>query len=109
MTSAILPPYSAKKKYDELIKLGIALSAERNIDILLRQILDGALSLSNADAGTIYIKTQNDTLSFAIRSRNDDLPSFELPLHDSETEKPNNHYIPDCIHHNHTDLQLRSQ
>ena len=80
-------------KYEQLIRLGISLSSERNINKLLKDILDGALALSQADAGTIYFKTDHDTLSFAIRSRSDDLPAFELPLHDPETGKPNNQYV----------------
>ncbi len=80
-------------KYEQLIRLGISLSAERNLDKLLKDILDGALALSQADAGTIYFKTDHDTLSFAIRSRSDDLPAFELPLHDPETGEPNNRYV----------------
>lgn len=85
--------HTAQEKTDELIRLGIALSAERNLDVLLHRILDGALSLSNADAGTIYFKTERDTLEFAIRSRNDDLPAFELPLHDKDTGLPNDRYV----------------
>jgi HD-GYP domain-containing protein (c-di-GMP phosphodiesterase class II) len=80
-------------KYEQLIRLGISLSSERNINKLLKDILDGALALSQADAGTIYFKTDHDTLSFAIRSRSDDLPAFELPLHDPETGEPNNQYV----------------
>lgn len=84
---------NAKAKSNELIELGIALSAERNLQKLLRRILDGALSLSNADAGTLYTRTAKDTLQFAIRSRSDDLPSFELPLYDKDTGKPNDRYL----------------
>ncbi len=80
-------------KYSQLIRLGISLSAERNLDKLLKDILDGALALSQADAGTIYFKTDHDTLRFAIRSRTDDLPTFELPLHAPDTGKPNNRYV----------------
>lgn len=84
---------NAQAKNDELIRLGIALSSEHNIDTLLHQILDGALSLSNADAGTIYFKTDHDSLEFAIRSRSDELPSFELPLHNPDTGEPNDRYV----------------
>jgi hypothetical protein len=77
-----MPKSKQEFKYEQLIRLGISLSAERNLEKLLKDILDGALALSQADAGTIYFKTDHDTLSFAIRSRSDDLPAFELPLHD---------------------------
>ena len=88
-----MPKSKQEFKYEQLIRLGISLSAERNLEKLLKDILDGALALSQADAGTIYFKTDHDTLSFAIRSRSDDLPAFELPLHDPETGKPNNQYV----------------
>lgn len=84
---------AGQARYQELIKLGIALSSERNLDTLLHRILEGALSLSHADAGTIYFKTDQDTLSFAIRSRSDDLPAFELPLYNRETGEANDRYV----------------
>lgn len=84
---------SMPEKLNELIDLGIALSDEKNLDTLLHRLLDGALSLSNADAGTIYLLKGNQMLSFAIRSRNDDLPSFELPLYDEKTGKANEQFI----------------
>ncbi len=84
---------SMPEKLNELIDLGRALSDEKNLDTLLHRLLDGALSLSNADAGTIYLLKGNQMLSFAIRSRNDDLPSFELPLYDEKTGKANEQFI----------------
>ena len=39
----------------ELTKIGLALSAEKNINKLLEMIVDQARALSNADAGTLYI------------------------------------------------------
>lgn len=80
-----------KKVYDEiqsfaelqaislkrLSKIGIALSAEQNINKLLEMIVDGARDFTNADAGTLYIVDeeskilnfviiQNDTLNIRI-------------------------------------------
>jgi HD-GYP domain-containing protein (c-di-GMP phosphodiesterase class II) len=55
-----------------LIDLGIALSAERNHDRLLEQILLGAKELTNADGGTLYLRTDDDRLAFEIL-RNDTL------------------------------------
>jgi HD-GYP domain-containing protein (c-di-GMP phosphodiesterase class II) len=83
---------SITEKINQLIDLGIALSDAKDLDKLLHRLLDGALSLSNADAGTIYLTTERNTLSFAIRSRSDDLPSFELPLYNEQGE-PNNQYV----------------
>src|SRR6185312_8664814 len=55
-----------------LIDLGIALSAERNHDRLLEQILLGAKELTNADGGTLYLRTDDNRLAFEIL-RNDTL------------------------------------
>ena len=51
--------------YLRLIEIGKALSAERNIDSLLKHILQEAKSLATADAGTIYLNLDktSDTLS----------------------------------------------
>jgi diguanylate cyclase (GGDEF)-like protein len=52
--------------YQRLIQIGIALSAEKDIDSLLDRILNEAKSMANADAGTLYLKTNEDSLRFAI-------------------------------------------
>ena len=56
----------------KLIDIGIALSAERNHDRLMEMILLEAKSLCNADGGTLYLRTAEDTLKFEIM-RNDSL------------------------------------
>ena len=56
-----------------LIELGIALSAERNTDRLLEMILLEAKQIYNADGGTLYLTTEDETgLAFKIM-RNDTL------------------------------------
>ncbi|HPU29838.1 MAG TPA: HD domain-containing phosphohydrolase [Syntrophorhabdaceae bacterium] len=51
----------------ELLKIGIALSAEHNIDKLLNMIVEQSRRLTNADGGTLYIATDDFTaLKFAI-------------------------------------------
>jgi HD-GYP domain-containing protein (c-di-GMP phosphodiesterase class II) len=49
-----------------LYRVGIALSAERNKDRLLEMILVEAKTLCNADGGTLYLRTDDDHLKFAI-------------------------------------------
>ena len=49
-----------------LYRVGIALSAERNKDRLLEMILLEAKNLCNADGGTLYLRTDDDHLKFAI-------------------------------------------
>ena len=58
--------------YRRLIELGIQLSAERNHNKLMENILLAAKEFCNADAGTLYLKTEADTLCFRI-IRNDSL------------------------------------
>ena len=58
--------------FKQIIDLGIALSSERNHDRLLERILLGAKDIANADGGTIYLRTEDDRLAFAI-IRNDTL------------------------------------
>ncbi|MBO6556242.1 MAG: sensor domain-containing diguanylate cyclase [Pseudomonadales bacterium] len=52
--------------YLRLIKIGIALSAERDLDSLLENILLEAKGMANADAGTVYLATANHALQFSI-------------------------------------------
>ncbi|MBF0139326.1 MAG: GAF domain-containing protein [Magnetococcales bacterium] len=53
-------------RVEKLNHLGIALSGEKDFNRLLESILLGAKELTYADAGTLYIKTDRDTLEFAI-------------------------------------------
>jgi HD-GYP domain-containing protein (c-di-GMP phosphodiesterase class II) len=50
-----------------LTQIGTALSAEKNLDHLLEMIVDHARKFTNADAGTLYIMSDDETeLTFAI-------------------------------------------
>lgn len=62
-----------KARLDNLIRIGIALSSETNVDVLLEMIVDESRRLTRADGGTLYIVRddahfldwkilQNDTL-----------------------------------------------
>jgi hypothetical protein len=60
-------------RYQRLIELGIALSAERNYNRLLEAILVGAKELTRADGGTLYLVSEDrKSLTFEIL-RNDTL------------------------------------
>jgi HD-GYP domain-containing protein (c-di-GMP phosphodiesterase class II) len=52
--------------YRRLIDLGIALSAEHDHARLMERILMEAKDFANADAGTLYLKTEAETLCFQI-------------------------------------------
>jgi len=54
-------------KLKKLIDIGIALSKEKNISVLLEKILNEARIISNSDGGTVYLITDNNKkLNFEI-------------------------------------------
>ena len=58
---------SEKKQIKYLNKIGHALTVEKNIDMLMDMILEAAKTLTNADAGTIYLMNDDEkSLSFKI-------------------------------------------
>lgn len=56
----------------ELLRIGVALSRERDINRLLEAILVAAKTITNADGGTLYRMSEEQTLRFEIM-RNDSL------------------------------------
>ncbi len=49
-----------------VLSIGMALASEKDLDKLLERIVVEAQVLCNADAGTLYLKTDDDHLRFAI-------------------------------------------
>lgn len=108
-------PLEEKLKRLELVqRISVALSAERNRDRLIELILVEAKTLSGADGGTLYLRTDEDTLRFAIL-RNDTLGMAlggttgnavalpEIPLFDGNTGKPlTRHVASYCAVHKRT-------
>ncbi len=80
-------------KLDMLIENGLMLAMERDRSKLLRHILVEGQALLNCDGATLYLVTEEKTLRFAIRTRDDALPAFEIPLHDPETGLPNEKFV----------------
>ena len=60
----------------ELVKIGMALSAEKKLENLLEMIVSEARRYTNADGGTLYIKNDQDQLEFKI-IQNDSLGEME--------------------------------
>ena len=52
--------------FERLIEIGIALSAEQDTSRLMETILLEAKDISNADGGTLYLKTEDNSLNFEI-------------------------------------------
>jgi len=93
-----------KKRADDLldvvIPIGVTLASEKNFNRLLEQMLLEAKSFCRSDAGTVYLRTEDDKLQFVI-VRNDRLnvalggttgeaiPFPPVPLHDPATGEPN--------------------
>ena len=106
--SDILGKLEAKTTSEDRIKflvdLGIALSAERNRDRLLETILLGAKQLTHADGGTLYLRTDDNGLRFAIM-RTDSLniamggttgkpiPFPPLMMYDPDSLDPNHNNV----------------
>jgi len=94
----------SEKLLHVVIPIGVALPAEKDFDRLLEAIVLEAQSLCNADAGTLYLRTEDDRLKFVIL-RNTSLkiamggttgqaiPFPPVPLYDPITGEPNDHNI----------------
>ena len=89
----------------KLIDIGISLSKEKNIDILLENILTEARQISNSDGGTLYLMIDNDTRLEMSIVQNESMNMFSggkygkdkslypVKLYDSETGNENLHNI----------------
>ncbi len=84
---------STQAKLEKLVELGIALNAARDTDKILNAILKGGTELTRADVGTVYLRTSDDQLRFAVRTYTDELPVDRIPMYDPETGEPNHHNI----------------
>ena len=65
-------PTVVSDELELLHRVGVALSSEKNKDRLVEMILVESKNLCNADGGTIYLRTEDDQLTFEI-VRNDTL------------------------------------
>ena len=85
---------------EKLNEIGIALSAEKNTPKLLEMILKGAKTILNADAGTLYLASENkkylqfeiimnDSLGTMMSAKREPITFESLHLYD-ELGKPNN-------------------
>lgn len=94
----------SEKLLHVVIPIGVALPAEKDFDRLLETIVLQAQSLCNADAGTLYLRTEDNRLEFVIL-RNTPLkialggttgqaiPFPPVLLYDPITGEPNSHDI----------------
>ncbi len=92
-----------KKEVKNLIDIGKSLTTEKNFDVLMEKILLGAKEFSDADAGTLYLVTedekrlrfqvvQTDSLSIKMGGTEGKITWPELPLY-LEDGKPNEQMV----------------
>jgi HD-GYP domain-containing protein (c-di-GMP phosphodiesterase class II) len=63
----LIPDQDSSELLSRLTRIGFALSAEKNIDRLLEMIVDEAKKFTNANGGTLYVTSEDETeLQFAI-------------------------------------------
>jgi GAF domain-containing protein len=100
----LLQVRNEKKRADDLLEvvipIGVALSSEKNFNRLLENVLLEAKSFCQADAGTLYLRTDDNQLKHVI-VRNDTqqvalggttrntIPFPPLPLYDPASGAPN--------------------
>lgn len=93
----------AKEKLARLVENGLMLAREQDRAKLLRHILNSGREIANCAAGTLYLKTERNTLAFALRTNDDDLLDFEVPLCDPTSGEPMNGYVSSYVaFHNRT-------
>lgn len=87
-----------------LNEIGTSLSLERDHTALLRSILLTAMDLSDADGGTVYIRSGDEVLSYGVIVNNtlemcldgsagNEVPFDPIAIFDPDTGKPNDHYV----------------
>ena len=88
----------------QLAEIGVALSSEKNHAKLLEFILIRAKEIAKADGGTIYLRTKDDKLEFAIMRTDSlniqmggttgkEIKLPKLPMYDPVTGEPNHHNV----------------
>ena len=82
----------AERKLARLVENGLLLSREKDREVLFRRILAGAQDISQCAAATLFLRTERDTLAFAMRTNDGALPAAEIPLFDPDG-RPNERYV----------------
>lgn len=84
---------SRSSRLDALIETGMMMSTERDRTKLLGQLLAEGRRLLHCDGATMYMVTDQQTLRFEMRTRDDPLPSMQIPLYDPQTGRANENYV----------------
>lgn len=92
-----------EKQVKNLAEIGLSLSKEKDMNVLLENILLEAKRIANADGGTLYMKTDDNRLKFEIMmtdslkfhmggTSGQDIPFYPVKLYE-DNGKPNKHMI----------------
>jgi HD-GYP domain-containing protein (c-di-GMP phosphodiesterase class II) len=92
----------AEKKLASLVENGLLLSREKDRDVLLRHILYGGRDIAQCAIGTLFLKTEHNTLAFAMRTNDQNLPSLELPLNLPDGTPNEKFVVTYAVNHNKT-------
>lgn len=102
------PILSGINHIDQLTKIGIALSAEKDLDVFFKLVLEEAIAFSHADAGSIYTvskdKKQLDfqilcTISKNVRLGRADVSKWpSVKLYDSQKQKRLKNFVAHVFH-----------
>lgn len=93
--------HQMRDQLSSLIENSLLLASEQDHNKLLRHLLMAGKRICNADAATLFLNTPNNTLRFALRTRDDALPTIELPLYDAVSGAPNEQFVSTYVsHHN---------
>jgi GAF domain-containing protein len=93
-----------------VVPIGISMTSESDSSRLLETIITQAMNICNADAGTIYMRTEDDMLNFEVLHNHSlnlrlggstgqpiDLPS--IPLFDPESGEPDKKHVVTRVTH----------
>lgn len=92
------------RSFQALNEIGVALSSEKDLNRLLERILLYAKDITNADGGSLYLRTDDDCLKFEIMRTDSlnfalggttrrEIPFPPLPMYNPETGEPNHRNV----------------
>ena len=82
----------AQAKLSRIVETGIELGRQQDRAALLHSALFGAREIAHCQAATLFLKTERNTLRFALRTSDDPLPATELALYDINGH-PDHRYV----------------
>ncbi|MCK5121684.1 MAG: GAF domain-containing protein [Methylococcales bacterium] len=110
-----MPEHKIINQLDELINIGIAISAEKNPVKLLQDIVEGAIKITGADGGTLYLVKDNEMSMEIVQSKSlgvslggisgnsVDMPPIPLFIADGSK---NNSNVVSCSYHKNAPINI---